>query len=766
MIAGARRNDRPDSQDMLRRRIFEMRDHFNRRAALFCSAAFLFTALPTIAAAQSQSAGPAPASTAGETAPPAADDNALGEVVVTAERRVENLQRVPIAATALSGDELNGKAVSRIDDLQFAAPSLSVTDAGLTQSVNIRGIGIASGSPAVANGVAVYINGVFQPPLLTTSSFYDIGNVEVLRGPQGTLVGSNSTGGAIFINSQAPSTSRISGYLQGGYGNYDDRALQGAVNLPVTGNLAVRAAGNYQKRDSFFTDVGPYHNKPDSLDEKAGRLSLLWTPGNLHALAHAEWIDKETGGYAYRAMPGTPYGAGAPADIRTLHYDSPTKNHERGFLSDLELRYEFAGGVTLRSMSGYVNKRINNLYDSDATALPPASTEDQYVREREIVEEINLISPTGGQFNWILGGYYQHNKIDVDILNRAGSPVDPTHILIYNDKTTTGVFAQAGYKLADRVEIQLGGRYSHYKVAQTGNVAIGYGTLFGPNGLQVADLANDHKDGRFTGKANINFQIDADNLIYAFAARGYKPGGANSATSQFKPETVWDYETGWKGTMLGNRLRTQLSLFYMNYRNFQFDVVDTTSGQTGVINAANSKIYGAEGQIQAKISGFAIDGGFAYVHSKLGSLIAVNSRLVPPGVTLGPQCGAVPTTGCTNYAPYLQNAGGGPNVLSPRWSYNFGVDYEIRLGSDHSLTPRINYAYVGPQFASYFYTPQYDRLHARGLLSALLTLRLNQWTLEAYGTNLTNKTYVSGIAGNNEFFGAPRRYGIRGSVRF
>lgn len=741
-----------------------MRNHSKVRGLMLCSGTLLLAALPAVASAQT--GGNAGAASGAAPTSPATDDNMLGEVVVTAERRVENLQNVPIAATALSGDQLNGKAVSRIDDLQFAAPSLSVTDAGLTQSVNIRGIGIASGSPAVANGVAVYINGVFQPPLLTTSSFYDIGNVEVLRGPQGTLVGSNSTGGAIFINSQAPSTSGIKGYLQGGYGNYDDRALQGAINLPVTGNLAVRAAGNFEKRDSYYTDIGPFHNKPDSLDEKAGRLSFLWTPGNLHALGHVEWIDKETGGYAYRAMPGTPYGAGAPADIRTLDYDSPTRNHERGFLSDLELRYEFGGGITLRSLSGYVNKRINNLYDSDATALPPASSEDQYVREREIVQEVNLISPTDGKFNWILGGYYQHNKIDVDILNRAGSPVDPTHILIHDYKTTLGAFAQGGYKITDRVEFQLGARYSHYSVSQTGGVAIGYGTIFGPNGMQVADLANDHKDGRFTGKANVNFQVDDNNLIYAFVARGYKPGGANSATSEFKPETVWDYETGWKSTMLDRHVRTQLSLFYMDYKDFQFDFVDITSGQTGVTNVANSKIYGAEGQIQAKWGGFAVDGGFAYVHSRLASLVAVNSRLVPPGVTLGPQCGTVPTTGCTDYAPYLQNAGGGPNVLSPKLSYNFGAEYEIRLGNERSLTPRINYAYVGPQFAQYFYSPQYDRLRARGLLSALLTLRLNKWTLEAYGTNLTNKTYVSGITGNTEFFGAPRRYGIRASVRF
>ena len=143
-----------------------------------------------------------------QSAPDSADQEkakeAPPEIIVTAERREENLQDVPIAATALTGDQLDGKAVQSLEDLQYAAPSVSITDQGLTQSVNLRGIGIASGSPAVANGVATYIDGIFQPPIVTSSSFYDIGSIEVLRGPQGTLVGSNSTGGAIFINTANP----------------------------------------------------------------------------------------------------------------------------------------------------------------------------------------------------------------------------------------------------------------------------------------------------------------------------------------------------------------------------------------------------------------------------------------------------------------------------------------------------------------------------------------------------------------------------------
>ena len=728
--------------------------------------AFLYqgTALVLAIALSSPAWAQAAGTTSAAGSPPS---DALGEIVVTAQRRTENLQNVPIAATALSGAQLEEKAVSRIADLQFAAPSLSITDAGLTQSVNIRGIGIADGNPSAANGVAVYVNGIFQPPVLTTASFYDVAGVEVLRGPQGTLVGSNSTGGAIFINTAAPQLEHVGGYLQGGYGNFDNRTLQGAINLPITGNLAIRGAGDYQKRDSYFTDVGPYHNHPDRLDEKAGRFSALWEPGDLKATGHLEWIDHQTGGYAYRPIEGTPYSAGRVGDIRTLDYDAPTLNHEKGFLSDLELRYRFADGITLRSVTGYTYKRIKNLYDGDASALPPASTTDQYTSEREVVQEVNLISPTTGRFNWILGGYYQHNQILVDITSLAGNPfTDPTLIYSHNYKTTLGAFGQGGYKITDRIELQLGVRYSHYAVTQTGQLTLGPGSIvFGPDGLAI-DLGSKHKDGRLTGKANINFQVDNDNLVYAFAARGYKPGGANSAASQFGPETVWDYEAGWKSTLLNNHLRTQLGAFYMDYHDFQFSLIDTNTGQSGVSNIPHARIYGAEGQVQAKVSGFDVDAGFAYVHSRLQRLTAVNGLLIPPGTTLGPQCGATPTVGCTDYSPYIENAGGGPNLFSPKWSYNFGIDYEFSLPGEMSLTPRMNYAYVGPQFTNLFYSPVTDRLKARGLLSALLTLRKGKWSIEGYGTNLANRKYVSGHSGNSEFYGAPREYGARASVRF
>jgi iron complex outermembrane receptor protein len=710
---------------------------------------------------------------------PRAEESAPAPIIVTAQRREENLQDVPIAATALSGDQLNDKAVQRLADLQFAAPSVSITDQGLTQSVNLRGIGIASGSPAVANGVAQYLDGVFQPPILTASSFYDIGTIEVLRGPQGTLVGSNSTGGAIFINTRNPSTDGVEGYAEAHYGSYDAFGLQGAVNVPIADTLALRVAGNTRWRDSYYTDVGPFGNEPDRLDEQAARIGLLWEPASFRAIAKVEWIDKETGGYAYRPIEGTAFANNRRTDIRELTYNAPTLNDERAFHSSLELRYELNGGIVLRSVSGYLNKRIDNLYDSDgammASATNPAASfnqvMDQFVRERQWTQEFNVISPTDGDFNWILGGYFQKNKIDVIIESRSGDIVgDPVDILNFQDKQTLGLFAQGGYRLTPAVELQIGARYSHYKVDSSGSVTIGSeGPVFGPNGLVVADLAGSHEDGRMTGKVALNWEVNDDHTLYVFAARGYKPGGANNATSEFGPETVWDYELGWKGAFLGDHLRTQFGAFYMDYSDFQFDALEPQTGQTGVVNISNATIKGFELQAQAEIGGFGFDGGIAYVDSTLDPVTIVNQRALPPIGQLGPQCPVGTPSNppvCFDYGPFLTVGGGGPNLFSPEWSYNFGVQYEAWLGDEVSLTPRLNYAYVGSRWTNLLYNPALDYLAGRGLLSAQLSLRFEDWTLEVYGTNLADKEYVSGQSGNNEFYGAPREYGIRASARF
>jgi iron complex outermembrane recepter protein len=714
-----------------------------------------------------------------------AQDTALQEIVITAQRRSENLQKVPIAATALGGRDLDGKAVTQLDDLQYASPSVSIGNAGLSNTVNIRGVGLASGSPAVANGVAVYVDGLFQTPTVNANQFYDIADVEVLRGPQGTLVGANSTGGAIFITSRNPSIGVTDGYVEFSGGSYDAWSTQGAVNLPVNDVLALRVAAEFTQHESFYHSIGPAYTDSGSLYEKGVRLGVLFRPGALQALGKIEYVERETGGYAATPVPGTKYSAFASTDPFVLDYDTPDNlNLERELSLNLELRYELQDGMTLRSQSGYIDKPVHNFEDYDGTAVntvsAPALTYDQHVRGRQWTQEINLLSAPADGYNWVAGSYFARNSINVNIYETGTTgPGGPT-LYIYSPqrKTTTGWFAQLNFKLTPRWELQTGLRYSTYSA--TGD---GFNSLESPaalctqpapwNGCKVGSTAGEESDGRATGKVALDYTVNEDNLLYGFVARGYKPGGFNSPTAPFGPETVWDYEVGWKSALPGNHLRTQLGGFYYQYQNFQFQELQLSTGTVGVTNLPTATIDGIEGSLQARVAPWGLDAGLAYLHSRQPSPQPfVNNHLLPPSASGLPQCpgGAAPSASCFDYTPYLTATAGGPGLYAPQWTYNAGAQYEFRLTGGASLTPRLNYAYVGGQFTSLTYSRVTDYLPAHGLLAALLALRLpDNWTVEAYGSNLTNRLYRSGEglnSGNYYFYGAPRRYGIRAIYNF
>jgi iron complex outermembrane recepter protein len=703
----------------------------------------------------------------------------LEEITITAQRRTENLQTVPIAATAIQGSELESRAVVQISDLQYASPGLSIATTGLTNSVNIRGVGLASSNPNVANGVATYYDGLFQPPIVTTSQFYDLADVEILRGPQGTLVGSNSTGGAIFINTQSPKLGQTEGYAQVGGGNYDAANFEGAVNLPVGDVLAIRLAGESSQHESFYRSIGPVYNDAGSLHENAGRLSILFKPGAFQALAKIEYTDRNTGGYAETALPGTQYAPFAPANPFVLDYDSPSENHERGLICDVELRYNFDNGLTLRSLTGYQDKNIHNLLDQDGTAENTAANPrqfwDQKVREREWSQEINVLSPQADHYNWVVGGYAQRNKIDVNITQYASPNI---FVFVPQNKMTTGWFGQLNFKFTPQWELQTGLRYSTFRVDGNGFVALelpsaicGSGGLppRAPwNGCQVANTGGDENDGRATGKVALNYTLDDNNLLYAFVARGYKPGGFNSATSVFGPETVMDYEAGWKSSLFANHIHTQLGGFYYAYHDFQFQELQLSTGSSGVNNLSTATIDGIEASMQARVASWGADASVSYVHSQLPSAGPfVNGHLLPPSAANLPQCpvGVPASATCFDYTPYLTVTSGGPNLFSPEWTLNAGIQYDFRLGGTATLTPRVNFAYLTSQYTNLTYSQVTDYLPAHGLLSALLTLQLtDNWMIEGYGTNLTNRLYRSGQGGNNGnyyFYGPPRQYGAR-----
>jgi len=580
---------------------------------------------------------------------PASDksgSDALETVVVTAQRRPENLQKTPIAATVLSGADLVKKSVVRVEDLQQASPSLSVTSEGLTQNINIRGIGLSVQDPAVVSGVALYRDGLFQPPIITDDPFFDTANVEVLRGPQGTFIGSNSTGGAVFITSRSPTLDDIKGYGQIFGGSYADFGAQGAVNLPLNDELAARLAGNFERRDSFNRSIGPFP-PPGSLDQRNARLGILYQPVEaLQILIKSEFGENNTDGLPERPIPGTPYAPYAPSDPFVFNYDTPVRNYERVWRNSAEIKYTLPDGVVIRSLTGYQKAISRITHDGDgAGAAPlPSLVTPQNTDENIFSQEINLLSPTSGPFQWILGGFYLDDHIDLALQEIVfNAPV--VNAMTQSDKKVEAGFGQLGYTIIPDVQLQLGLRYSHDDQRNSGTL-----DLLGTPQNQDTKFS----DNALTGKAAVNWQLDDNHYLYAFAARGYKSGGANTGTTSFSPEHVWDYEAGWKGSFADDHLRTQLGGFYMNYSNIQIQTTDPTTGLLGVFNVAKATIDGVEAQMQAQLGPLGFDFGGAYVHSDMSGAPIIDSRQLPDqgALPLGPQCSGAVHPGCFDYRPY------------------------------------------------------------------------------------------------------------------
>jgi iron complex outermembrane receptor protein len=698
---------------------------------------------------------------------------APGEIVVTAQRRTEDLSTTPLAATVLSGNDLANKGVVNVDALQFAAPSIVVNNFGQGIDFNVRGIGKGEHNTQTATGVITYRDGAPTfPGYFQQEPYYDVANVQVLRGPQGTIVGQNATGGAIFVNSNDPIINGgVHGYLNLNAGNYNEFGAQGAVNLPVSDTFAVRLSGYETRRDSFYHITGPggaaYPFNPGKQRHFAGRIGLLWKPTpQLSILSKTDLVYLDLG--AYPAQPAGNYYPNAPIgsttanpnyrDLFNLSLNSPQEARDKFYRSILRVNYEFDGGTQLRSVSSYAAGNTKYRADLDGTSTGTATFFDN-VNERQFTQEVSLISPDKARFTYVFGGFGAWNHYNflppyqfVSNLSSAPGPADEYRLQGTNPNRSLAVFGQLGFAITPHLKLDAGGRY-------TASRSINHVQIL----QYAAPIAAEQKtkSDNFSYKVSLGWQVSRDQFLYGFVATGFKPGGLNvpvgiPAPDHFGEETVTSFEGGWKGQFADRHIRTSITGFYNRYKDFQVIIANPTLPVFGLeINVPGvTKIYGMEAEADAKFGGFDFNVGMNVLNSKIGRFYALDPRGTLSLAACNPGSGPATAT-CINLT-------GRDQTYAPNFTFNIGAAYEIPLGTDSTLTPRVNFGHVGQQWATLFENPlRGDRIPDRNILNAQLALSLKKWTVTAYATNLTNQHYPAALNSGLYFAGAPRQYGLK-----
>ncbi|MFI4933329.1 MAG: TonB-dependent receptor [Caulobacterales bacterium] len=696
----------------------------------------------------------------------AADINTVPTLNITAERRTINLQTAPLAASVIGGNQLQTEGIQGLDDLQFHTPSLTVADFGQGQLFNIRGIGKDLTNVQTPSGVVTYWDGIASfPGFFADAPYYDIANVEILRGPQGTFAGQNATGGAVFITTNDARLGVISGDIEASYGSYNDTRLRGFWNIPLSDTLAVRIAAQGETRDSFYKVSGPwttpFNGTPGRQLLGSARLSVLWQPTDAFKVtfkAQANYLDH--GGFLEDTVldPAHPtqLNPANPFHISSFINDYAT---DKGYTLTLNAGYTFSNGIVLKSITGFENGSGNA--NIDLPEVGPGSLFEDYGREQIFSQELNLVSPDKGPFRWIGGLYYQHDY--VTLLPGGGAPGFDIHVVFpggFEDilltyrtpKTTEAVFGKATYDITPALQLEAGARYTSETFGLKDDLPTVL-TLTGVGSFTLSDPSyNVHTtNSGVTGKVALNWKLDDNNFLYFFVATGRKAAGINTNPTlpqtvpfPFAPETVTDIEAGWKPTLFDGHVRAQLNAYYSLYSNFQLSFgLPNQPTQSFIRNVGGTTtLYGLEAQAQAVFGPWAFDLTGSYEHSQLGSFSVAD-----------------PVSGLPT------QLGGRSLPLAPEFTFSAGAQYKLDLPNGATLTPRVDYSYVSGQWGTP-YQDFGDYLPARNLVNAQIVYAQDKYLITAYATNAFNLRYIIGLNIGLRTAGNPGQYGIRVERKF
>jgi iron complex outermembrane receptor protein len=568
--------------------------------------------------------GTAVAQVAPSAPPPAAESeapasNEMDDIVVTAQRRAQSLQDVPVAATAVSGQELTEKNISSLLDVPAVAPSLFVTTpyGNTGAEITLRGVGAGTFNKNMETTVATYLDDfVLNLSSSKLGQLFDVSRIEVLRGPQGTLYGKNSTGGAInFISRRPDGTSSANGSLTvARFGTYE---VELGAQAPLTDELSVRVSGKRRYSDgySFNTLTGKHLN---NADDWAGRIGIRYKTDTIDAYLKGFFDRSNINGVAYypaginangsprpdNSNPRTGYIPPADIDVVAMQL---TPSHVRTHGATLNVDIGL-GDLTLTSVSGYLRSKAKYVFDTDGSPVDFVYVDAHTSDGDQLSQELRLASPDTGAFTWMLGASYFHQQQSGGLVGYFRGLGLTTPLEQRFDETTNSIaaFVDGTYRFSNAFELFAGFRLTHDR-KRIRQVASGN---FVPTVPATFDQSGKDSWTEPTYRIGLNIKPSNDTLLYASYNRGYRAGAydvgfiTNPAqiARAVDPETVDSFEAGLKTTAFDRRLRLSTAAFYTIYKDQQLAVVPPGGICCSLVNAGKSRIMGVELEGLARFS--------------------------------------------------------------------------------------------------------------------------------------------------------------------
>ncbi len=680
---------------------------------------------------------------------------------MTAQKRSENLEKVPISVAVISGEQLSAESISTVRDLRMTVPGLMVQDSFGTGQQFLRGVGTGARGVTFENPIATYVDGVY---IATASasllSFNNVSDVQVLKGPQGTLFGRNATGGLIQVTTRDPSHD-FGGQFDIGYGNYEttkgDLYVTGgitdtlAADFAFTGSTAGEGWGNnlYNGRQIFRNDHDlSYRSKWLFTPQDSTRVTLI-----------VDHVDSHNSNDVFRLVNGT---LGAPGTT-PAHYPSPwdadinSQPQLKLKTSGVSLRIEQnLGSVTFNSISAYHTSRFDFDFDQDAQPLPlVAITYPE--KDHWFSEELQLQSNHWSTFDWTVGAYYykaggNNSPFDVLIGVPPATILGPIVVNAFLETDSFAGYAQGTVHLNDSTRLTLGSRvtteYRHIDGTQTE-----FFSFDPPEGTLLVHQVASTNFTKPTYRIALDHDLTPDVLVYASFNTGIKSGGFNDSTpglDPFRPESLAAYEVGTKMDLLDHRMRLNISPFYYDYKDVQVERLFLTG--IGTINGASAKNYGVDVDSQFQLSDHVrILGSAEFLHATYTSF---------PSAPCGTPLGGTPVVSCDVTGNHVPN--------SPDFAASIGGGYATALARgklDFNAVAYYNDGYFG-QPDNQIHQGSYVQLNASLKWEGPTGLSLGLW-----GNNLTNRAVMntgdSSSAGYNFIvYGAPRTYGFTIGYKF